>query len=50
MSVTFGGGACSLGTSTVTGVAYYDANDRTLVVAALNATRTNGFLFLGTKP
>jgi hypothetical protein len=50
VTINFNGAPCSLGTSTVKGVAYYDANDRTLVGMALNAARTNGFLFVGDKP
>jgi hypothetical protein len=50
VSVTFGGGVCDNGTSTVTGVAYYIAAQNTLVSTALNSGRTNGFIFSGTKP
>lgn len=50
VSVTFAGGVCSNGTSTVTGVAFFDAGTKTLYSAALNSTRTNGFIYLGTKP
>ncbi len=50
VSVTFAGGTCSNGTSTVTGIAYYDAGIRQWVGAGVNATRTNGFIFSGTKP
>lgn len=45
--VTFSGGVCANGTSTLTGVLVGDGTG--LVSAALNATRTNGFLYLGTK-
>lgn len=45
--VTFSGGVCANGTSTLTGVLVGDGTE--LVSAALNATRTNGFLYLGTK-
>ena len=48
-SVTFGGGACSHGTETVNGVAFYDAATQRLYSAALNSARTNGFIFIGTK-
>lgn len=48
VSVTPAGGVC--GTETVNGVAFFDAGTRTLYIAALNSTRTNGFIFLGTKP
>ena len=50
VSVTFGGGVCDNGTNTVTGVGYYIAAQNTLVSTALNSGRTNGFIFLGTKP
>ena len=50
VSVTFGGGVCSNGTSTVTGIGYYDATAKRLYGTALNADRSNGFIFVGTKP
>lgn len=50
VSVTFGGGVCSNGSGTVSGVAHYDATSKQLISAALNTDRTNGFLFEGTKP
>jgi hypothetical protein len=50
VSVTFAGGVCSNGTSTVNGVAFFDAATKTLYSAALNSTRTNGFVYVGTKP
>ena len=50
VSVTFGGGVCANGTSTVTGVAYFDAATRQLTSAALNSARTNGFIYVGIKP
>lgn len=49
VSVTFAGGVCSNGTSTVTGIAFFDAGTMTLYSAALNSTRTDGFIFLGSK-
>jgi hypothetical protein len=49
ITVTFGGGVCALGTSTVTGIAYYDAATDQLVTAGLNSARTIGFIFLGEK-
>ena len=48
-SVTFGGGACSNGTDTVNGVAFYDAATNRLYSAALNSARTNSYIFIGTK-
>jgi hypothetical protein len=50
VSVTFAGGVCSNGTNTVNGVAFFDAGTNKLYCAALNTTRTNGFIFVGTKP
>lgn len=50
VSVTFKGGVCSNGTSTVNGVAFFDAATKTLRGAALNDTRTNGFVYVGAKP
>jgi hypothetical protein len=49
VTVTFGGGACSNGTDTVNGVAFYDAATQRLYSAAINSARTNGFIFIGTK-
>lgn len=49
ISVTFGGGTCSNGTSTVTGIAYLDTASGDFYSAALNSGRTNGFLYVGTK-
>lgn len=50
MAVTFGGGACIFGTSTLNGIAIYDAANKRLYAAAPNSSRTDGFLFVGTKP
>ena len=50
VSVTFAGGVCDNGTSTVTGVAHFDAATKLLRSAALNSARTNGFIYVGTKP
>ncbi|MDK2743514.1 MAG: hypothetical protein H8K03_01325 [Nitrospira sp.] len=51
ITVTFGGqAACSNGADTLTGIGTYDAGTKTLTSAALNSTRTNGFIFIGTKP
>ncbi|UVT20325.1 MAG: hypothetical protein H8K03_21570 [Nitrospira sp.] len=48
-SMTFGGGACSNGTDTVNGIAFYDAATHRLYSAALNIARTNIHIFIGTK-
>lgn len=50
LSITFGGGVCSNGTNTVTGIGYYDSTLKRLWGAALNVARDNGFIFVGTKP
>ena len=49
LSITFGGGACSNGTSTVTGIVYYDTAARKIYSVALNYTLSNGFVFVGSK-
>jgi hypothetical protein len=49
LTVTYQGGACVIGTDTVTGVAYYDAATATLFGVGSNAGRTNGFLAILTK-
>lgn len=41
---------CSMGTETVNGIAFYDAGTKQLYSAALNADRTDGFVFIGTNP
>ena len=50
ISITFGGNFCRAGSITVNGIAYFDAASKRLWVAALNSDRSNGFIFLGTKP
>ena len=50
LSVVFGGGVCSGGTSAVTGIGYLDASAKRLYVAALNKSRSNGLIFSGIKP
>ena len=50
VSITFGGGTCSNGTDTVSGIGYYDIATKRLWGTALNATRSNGFIFAGSKP
>ncbi|OQW37495.1 MAG: hypothetical protein A4E19_12485 [Nitrospira sp. SG-bin1] len=42
--------ACRNRNDTVNGVGTYDADTKTLYSAALNGNRTNGFIFIGTKP
>jgi hypothetical protein len=50
VSVTFAGGACQNGTNTVIGTAFFDTATKKLYSAALNGARTNGFIFIGSKP
>lgn len=50
ISVTFGGGTCANGISTVTGMAYFNASSKQLTSAALNSGATDGFIYIGTKP
>ncbi len=51
VSVTFTGTTCALGNgSTANGVAYYDSTTRQLLVLALNNAKTDGFIYIGTKP
>jgi hypothetical protein len=47
--VTFHGGACLFGASTLTGITYYDAPSQQVYSSAPNASRTDGFLFVGIK-
>ena len=49
ISVHFLGGGCLFGTSTLTGIGYYDSANRQLYAAAPNGSRTDGFLFVGTS-
>ena len=47
LTITFGGGTCALGTSTVRGVIAVNASQA--VAAALDTDRTTPFMFLGTR-
>jgi hypothetical protein len=50
VAVTFTGSSCALGNgASVAGVAYYDAATREVLVLALNASKTDGLLYIGTK-
>jgi hypothetical protein len=49
VSIAFAGAPCANGTSTVTGVAYYDPDSSHLISTALNSSRSNGFIFAGAK-
>jgi hypothetical protein len=50
VSIKFGGGSCLFGTATLTGIGFYDATLNRLYAVAPNAGRSDGFLFIGTKP
>lgn len=50
VSVTFSGSNCALGNgATTTGVGYYNATTKSLLVLALNSARTDGFIYIGSK-
>jgi hypothetical protein len=50
LTITFAGGVCANGSSTVTGVGYFDAGTKQIIAAGLNGSRTDGFISVGTKP
>jgi hypothetical protein len=50
LSVTFEAARCALASATLTGIAYLDVPNKRLYVAAPNAARTDGVLFVGVKP
>ena len=50
VSVLFSGASCTVSTQRFAGIAYFNAATKKLYVAAPNADRTDGVLFLGTKP
>jgi len=50
LSVTFGAAPCLFAGQTLAGLAVYDANARRLYAMAPNASRTDGFVVVGTKP
>ena len=49
LTLSFLGGVCEQGTSTLSGVAYTDPKTKQLFGVALNAQRSNGALFVGQK-
>jgi hypothetical protein len=50
VTIIFGGQTtCSNGSDTVRGIGFFDAGTKKLYSAAFNGTKTNGFVFLGTK-
>ena len=50
VSFTFGGGTCINGTSTLTGVAVFNAVDKEFFSIIINSTRTDGAIYEGEKP
>ncbi|WGZ95859.1 MAG: hypothetical protein QJT81_07715 [Candidatus Thiothrix putei] len=49
VTVTFNNEICTNNGTQVSGVAYFDSSTQQLYSAALNSTRTDGFLFIGAK-
>ncbi|HZT56151.1 MAG TPA: hypothetical protein VFA35_07995 [Burkholderiaceae bacterium] len=49
-TVTFGAAPCLFAGQTLTGIAYFNVATKRLYAAAPNAARTDGVLFVGTKP
>ncbi len=50
VALLFSGVSCTVSTQRFAGIAYFNAATKKLLVAAPNADRTDGVLFLGTKP
>lgn len=50
LSLTFHGGTCLFGTSTLNGIGFYSIPNKQFYAAAPNAARTDGFFFLGIRP
>lgn len=50
MSITFGAAPCLMPGGAFTGVAYLDSATNRLVAVEMNAARTTGVIFTGTKP
>jgi hypothetical protein len=48
--IHFGPAPCFFANQTLVGIAYYDAQTKRVYAAAPNATRSDGFVFLGVKP
>jgi hypothetical protein len=49
VTITFGGQGCSLAGTSASGIGSYDSIARRLFVGIINASRTDGALFVGTK-
>ena len=51
VAVTFSGTSCDLGNgATASGIAYYDSSSREVTVMAVNGSKTDGFVYFGSKP
>jgi hypothetical protein len=50
VSISFGAAPCLFANQTLSGIAFFDANAKRLYTATPNETRTDGALFVGTKP
>lgn len=51
VTVTFTGSTCALGNgASTTGIAYYNATTRRVLVMAMNAAKSDGFIYVGQKP
>jgi len=49
--LTFNGTSCALGNiASVSGIAYYDAPNRTVLMMALNSALSDGYIYVGVKP
>lgn len=50
VTVTFKGSTCALGDGvSTTGIAYYDATSRRMLVMAMNSAKSDGFIYVGQK-
>jgi len=49
-SISFGSAPCPFANQTLSGIAFFNPNTKRLYVAAPNAARSDGVLFVGTKP
>lgn len=50
VTVAFTGSTCALGNgASTTGIAYYDTTTRRMLVMAMNATKSDGFIYVGQK-
>lgn len=50
LQISFAGGSCALGTTTLSGIAVYTATSKQLRAAATDSGRSVGSMFVGTKP